>query len=116
MSPARSNRRLQSLDRSGRQRSRSSTRGPVAQRPRTHGPPFATVIFCLIPARPSVADIEATVSTLGTVRAWRKPFAFVLNQTPIRGQRIGNAATSLGDEAALDLSDVSGGTFHRHAQ
>ena len=30
----------------------------------------------------------------------------MLNQTPIRGQRIGNAATSLGDEAALDLSDV----------
>jgi chromosome partitioning protein len=62
--------------------------------------------FCLIPARPSIADIEATTSTLGTVRAWRKPFAFVLNQTPIRGQRIGNAASSLGDEAALDLSDV----------
>jgi chromosome partitioning protein len=62
--------------------------------------------FCLIPARPSIADIEATASTLGTVRAWRKPFAFVLNQTPIRGQRIGNAASSLGDEAALDLSDV----------
>ena len=62
--------------------------------------------FCLIPARPSVADIEATASTLQTVRAWKKPFAFVLNQTPIRGQRIGNAATSLGDKAALDLSDV----------
>jgi chromosome partitioning protein len=62
--------------------------------------------FCLIPARPSIADIEATTSTLGTVRAWRKPFAFVLNQTPIRGRRIGNAASSLGDEAALDLSDV----------
>jgi len=57
-------------------------------------------------ARPSVADIEAATSTLNTVRAWKKPFAFVLNQTPIRGQRIGNAATSLGDEAALDLSDV----------
>jgi chromosome partitioning protein len=62
--------------------------------------------FCLIPSRPSIADIEAATSTLGTVRAWRKPFAFVLNQTPIRGQRIGNAASSLGDEAALDLSDV----------
>jgi chromosome partitioning protein len=62
--------------------------------------------FCLIPARPSVADIEATASTLEIVRAWRKPFAFVLNQTPIRGQRIGHAATTLGDEAALDLADV----------
>ena len=58
--------------------------------------------LCLIPARPSVADIEATASTLHTVRAWNKPFAFVLNQTPIRGQRISNAATVLSDEAALD--------------
>jgi chromosome partitioning protein len=62
--------------------------------------------FCLIPARPSVADIEATASTLQIVRAWKKPFAFVLNQTPIRGQRIGNAAAALGDDAALDLSEV----------
>jgi chromosome partitioning protein len=60
----------------------------------------------LIPARPSTVDIEATVPTLGLVRAWRKPFAFVLNQTPIRGQRIGNAVATLGDEAARDLADV----------
>jgi chromosome partitioning protein len=62
--------------------------------------------FCLIPARPSVADIEATAATLQIVRAWKKPFAFILNQTPIRGQRINNATTALGGEAALDLSDV----------
>jgi chromosome partitioning protein len=62
--------------------------------------------FCLIPARPSVADIEATASTLDIVRAWKKPFAFVLNQTPIRGQRINNATTTLCDEAALDVSGV----------
>jgi chromosome partitioning protein len=62
--------------------------------------------LCLIPARPSIADIEATASTLETARAWNKPFAFVLNQTPIRGQRIANAATSLGDEAALGLEDI----------
>jgi chromosome partitioning protein len=62
--------------------------------------------LCMIPARPSVADIEATASTLQIVRAWKKPFAFILNQTPIRGARITNAATTLGDEAALELSDV----------
>jgi chromosome partitioning protein len=62
--------------------------------------------FCLIPARPSIADIEATASTLGVVRAWKKPFAFVLNQTPIRGQRLNNAATALGDEAALDTAGI----------
>jgi len=62
--------------------------------------------LCLIPARPSVADIEATASTLDVVRAWNKPFAFVLNQTPIRGQRLSNAANALADEAALDLAGV----------
>jgi chromosome partitioning protein len=60
----------------------------------------------LIPARPSPADIEATAPTLSLVRAWRKPFAFILNQTPIRGQRVGNAAATLGNEAALDISNV----------
>jgi chromosome partitioning protein len=62
--------------------------------------------FCLIPTRPSVADIEATASTLSVIKAWKKPFAFVLNQTPIRGQRLNNAATALGDEAALDTAGI----------
>jgi chromosome partitioning protein len=62
--------------------------------------------LCLIPARPSVADIEATVPTLSAIRACNKPFAFVLNQTAIRGQRIANAAGALGAQAALDLADV----------
>jgi len=62
--------------------------------------------LCLIPARPSVADIEATASTLSIVRSAKKPFAFVLNQTPIRGQRLSGAAATLGEEAALDISDV----------
>ena len=62
--------------------------------------------LCMIPARPSVADIEATRFTLDVVRAWKKPFAFILNQTPIRGARINNAATRLGDAAALELADV----------
>jgi chromosome partitioning protein len=62
--------------------------------------------LCLIPARPSVADIEATAPTLSIARAWEKPFAFILNQTPIRGQRIATAANALGDEAALEAAGV----------
>lgn len=62
--------------------------------------------LCLIPARPSVADIEATASTLSVARAWKRPYSFVLNQTPIRGQRIDNAATTLAKDAALDLAEV----------
>ncbi len=62
--------------------------------------------FCLIPARPSVVDIEASAATLAVARAWKRPFAFVLNQTPIRGQRIANAATALGEEAAREMDEV----------
>jgi chromosome partitioning protein len=62
--------------------------------------------LCLIPTRPSVADIETTGSTLSVARAWRKPFAFVLNQTPLRGRRIDDAATALGDDAPFDLAGV----------
>jgi chromosome partitioning protein len=62
--------------------------------------------FCLIPARPSIVDIEATAATIELVRAWRKPFAFVLNQTPIRSQRINCAADAIGEAAARDLDDI----------
>lgn len=62
--------------------------------------------LCLIPARPSVADIEAAAATLSIARAWKRPFSFVLNQTPSRGQRIDNAANTLADEAALELAEV----------
>lgn len=62
--------------------------------------------LCLIPARPSVADIEAAATTLNLIRACNRPFAFVLNQTPIRGQRVSNAATVLSDEAVPDMAGV----------
>jgi len=52
--------------------------------------------LCLIPVRPSPADIEAAAPTLGAVRLAEKPFAFVLNQTPARGGRHSAAANSLG--------------------
>src|SRR5689334_24415772 len=64
--------------------------------------------FCLIPTRPSIADIEATAATLSVVRAWRKPFAYVLNQTPIRGAaRLAGAENALSDEAALDAAEIA---------
>ena len=62
--------------------------------------------LCLIPARPSLADIEATKPTLRVVRAGMKPFAFILNQTPIRGHRIYLAANALGDDASRDIVDI----------
>ena len=63
--------------------------------------------LCLITARPSLADIEAAGPALTAVRAVNKPFAFVLNQAPIRSYRVGNAASALCDAAAaLELRDV----------
>ncbi len=38
--------------------------------------------LCLIPARPSVADIEATRPTVRSLSKLGRPFAFVLNQCP----------------------------------
>ena len=61
--------------------------------------------LCLIPARPTVPDIEATAATVSVVRGCDKRFAFVLNQTPVRGQRIGNAASALGGPMS-DLAEV----------
>jgi chromosome partitioning protein len=95
--------RLQWLDRSGVTLAIIDTAGGVSAAT-TAAVRYADL--CLIPARPSIADIEATASTLGMVRAWKRPFAFILNQTPIRGQRLSNAATALGEEAALDISGV----------
>ena len=60
---------------------------------------IGAVDLCLIPARPSPADIEASAQTLAAIHASDKPFAFVLNQTPVRSFRLGNAAASLSDTA-----------------
>ena len=59
--------------------------------------------FCLIPARPSPADIEAALPTLATIRRFNRRFAFVLNQTPPRGYRLSEAATSLNSLGVLAL-------------
>jgi chromosome partitioning protein len=95
--------RLQSLERHGVTLTIIDTAGGISAAT-TAAIRFAD--FCMIPSRPSVADIEATAPTLATVRAWQKPFAFVLNQTPIRGQRINSAADTLGEQAARDLDSV----------
>ena len=62
--------------------------------------------LCLIPSRPTVTDIESSAVTVKAVRAWQKPFAFVMNQTPVRGRRIDEAANALGGDDTRQMSDV----------
>lgn len=51
--------------------------------------------FCVIPCRPSPADITATPVTIETVKRLEKPAAFVLTQTPVRSFRIRDAENAL---------------------
>lgn len=96
--------RLQSLDREGVTVAIVDTAGGVSAATNSA---IRYADFCVIPTRPSIADIEATAATLSVVRAWHKPFAYVLNQTPIRAAaRLASAENALGDEAALDSADI----------
>jgi chromosome partitioning protein len=71
--------------------------------------------FCLIPARPSLADIEAALPTLITLRRLNRRFAFVLNQTPPRGSRLSEAATSLNSLGVLALPYIVQRNDHQDA-
>jgi chromosome partitioning protein len=69
--------------------------------------------LCLIPARPSLADIEAAIPTLIAIRRLNRRFAFVLNQTPPRGCRLSEAATSLNSLGVLALPFVGQRNDHQ---
>jgi len=75
----------------------------------------ASADFCLIPARPSPADIEAAIPTLINIRRLNRQFAFVLNQTPPRGCRLSEAATSLNSLGVLALPYVVQRNDHQDA-
>lgn len=51
--------------------------------------------FCIIPCRPSAADLEATPTTVETIKRLRKAYCFVLTQTPPRSFRIREAQKGL---------------------
>ena len=71
--------------------------------------------LCLIPTRPSPADIEAAIPTLIAIRRFKRRFAFVLNQTPPRGCRLSEAATSLNSLGVLALPYVGQRNDHQDA-
>lgn len=51
--------------------------------------------FCIVPCRPSPADMKATPPTVETIRRLGKPAFFVLTQTPPRSFRIKEAERGL---------------------
>jgi chromosome partitioning protein len=51
--------------------------------------------FCVVPCRPSYADMKATPVTIETIRRLNKPAAFVLTQTPVRSFRNRDAQNGL---------------------
>jgi chromosome partitioning protein len=71
--------------------------------------------FCLIPARPTPADIEASIPTLIAIRKLNRRFAFILNQTPPRGGRLSEAATSLNSLGHLALPYIGQRNDHQDA-
>ncbi|MGY4568052.1 MULTISPECIES: nucleotide-binding protein [Bradyrhizobium] len=76
---------------------------------------IAKADLCLIPVRPSLADIEAVIPTLIAIRRLNRRFAFVLNQTPPRGCRLSEAATSLNSLGVLALPYVGQRNDHQDA-
>ena len=76
---------------------------------------IAQADFCLIPARPTPADIEAAIPTLIAIRRLNRRFAFVLNQTPPRGGRISEAGTSLNSLGLLALPYIGQRIDHQDA-
>ena len=51
--------------------------------------------FCIIPCRPTSADMKAQPSTVAMISRLSKPMAFVVMQTPPRGFRITEARNGL---------------------
>jgi chromosome partitioning protein len=76
---------------------------------------IARADLCLIPVRPSPADIEAAIPTLIAIRRFNRRFAFILNQTPPRGCRLSEAATSLNSLGVLALPYVGQRNDHQDA-
>ncbi|WP_314955344.1 AAA family ATPase [Bradyrhizobium cosmicum] len=76
---------------------------------------IASADLCLIPARPSPADIEAAIPTLIAIRRRNRRFAFILNQTPARGCRLSEAATSLNSLGVLALPFIGQRNDHQDA-
>jgi chromosome partitioning protein len=71
--------------------------------------------LCIIPCRPTPADLRAFKPTLAAVYRLEKKFAFVLNQTPPRSYRIRDAADGLAVLGILPDVNIVARTDHQDA-
>ena len=101
---------------------RTASRGctlAIIDTPGTNDMSITTAIraadLCLIPARPSVADIEATHPTLFMIRKLGANFAFVLNQAPAHDRRPSEAAAALNRLGVLALPYIVERNDHQDA-
>lgn len=71
--------------------------------------------LCLIPARPTPADLEATQPTLEAIQGTGRRFAFALNQSPVRSGRLTEAAAGLKMLGILAEPSISQRNDHQDA-
>ena len=71
--------------------------------------------LCVIPCRPTPADLRAFKPTLAAIYRLEKRFAFVLNQTPPRSYRIRDAAEGLAVLGVLPDVNVVSRNDHQDA-
>src|SRR5215212_4925439 len=71
--------------------------------------------LCIIPCRPTPADLRAFKPPLAAVYRLEKKFAFVLNQTPPRSYRIRDAADGLAVLGILPDVNIVARTDHQDA-
>lgn len=72
--------------------------------------------FCLVPCRPTPADMKAIPPTVATMERLGKGFAFVLTQSPARGGRVREAQVGLGMLGTVAPIQIVARTSYQDAQ
>ena len=71
--------------------------------------------LCIIPVRPTAADVRACQPTVAAITRLDCPFTFVLNQTPPRGYRIRETAEGLNMLGVLSNTNIVMRNDHQDA-
>lgn len=85
---------------------------PGTDSPVTHGAMRAADL-CLVPVRPSEADVRATMPTVRALSAAGRPYALVVNQAPAR--LVASAPLRLVDDGPVFPVVIASRVDHQHA-